>query len=444
MAVKIRVKNFQSLRDAEVDVLGLTTVTGPNNSGKTSMMRAVKGVFQNTKGTSFVRYGESKSSVSLEFGDGKKVLWEKGPSVKPTYVLNDSAPVYPGQGVPEELQALGIGPISVGGREIWPQIAQQFTGQVFLLDQPGSVLAEALADVDRVGKLNGALKAAESDRRAKNSDLKVRRADFEKWEEEAKKFEGLPDVLLNVEEIEKLHVTGQKYSKVIETLSLLGNKIKHASSVVSLLLGIEAVDLPSGTDPAEKLCSLLEYLEPLKAKLERVKGVLSRYEKAEKIPLPDSPHLAEKTQKELAFLLPLQERLVKAGNVVSKLDGVEKITPPSPTEDLGKVLQEIKDCEALASKMVLLEKEEKRLAGIEKIKTDKIEVTKTDKALATLEEGALIQKQLQQTQALETRLLRELEETEQALQELEAEILALLGTFEQCPTCGNTEMHEGH
>ncbi len=41
--VKVRVKNFQSIREAEVEVKGLTVITGPNNSGKTAFMRAVKG-----------------------------------------------------------------------------------------------------------------------------------------------------------------------------------------------------------------------------------------------------------------------------------------------------------------------------------------------------------------------------------------------------------------
>ena len=34
MAVKVQVKNFQSLKDVELEIEGFTALSGPNNSGK--------------------------------------------------------------------------------------------------------------------------------------------------------------------------------------------------------------------------------------------------------------------------------------------------------------------------------------------------------------------------------------------------------------------------
>ena len=67
--MKIQVKNFQSIKKAEVEVKGLTVITGPNNIGKSALARAISGVFSNLKGNSFVRKGESHCEVEVEFED---------------------------------------------------------------------------------------------------------------------------------------------------------------------------------------------------------------------------------------------------------------------------------------------------------------------------------------------------------------------------------------
>ena len=43
MAVTARVQNFQSVEDATIVIDGLTVITGTNNSGKTAVMRAIRG-----------------------------------------------------------------------------------------------------------------------------------------------------------------------------------------------------------------------------------------------------------------------------------------------------------------------------------------------------------------------------------------------------------------
>ena len=130
---KVRVKDFQSIADASITVDGFTVITGPNNSGKSALMRAIRGAFQNTRGSGFVRHKKAKTSVEVEFSDGNKLEWSKGTakSAKPTYVINNGSPIHPGQAVPDEVRDLGIKPIMAGGRDIWPQFAPQFTGQIF-------------------------------------------------------------------------------------------------------------------------------------------------------------------------------------------------------------------------------------------------------------------------------------------------------------------------
>ena len=203
MPVRVHIKNFQSIADATLTIDGFTVITGANNSGKTAVIRAVQGALSNAPGDAFVRHGADRLSVELSFDDGQSVKWEKGPKVKPTYHIGGKT-LHPGRTVPEEVSALGIRPVLIGQVPVWPQIAKQFTGQVFLLDLPGSSVAEAVADVDRVGRLTQALRFADSDKRAATTDLRVRRQDVETGKREVEAYDGVEAVVDAVASIDTL------------------------------------------------------------------------------------------------------------------------------------------------------------------------------------------------------------------------------------------------
>jgi energy-coupling factor transporter ATP-binding protein EcfA2 len=148
MAVTVRVKNFQSIKDAELKISGLTVITGPNNSGKTAFLRAIRGLFTNAPSGPLVRQGEQNLSVYMMFDDGNSVFWEKGKVNQ--YTVNGKTLSSVGRGVPPEVEALGVREISAGSEKIWPQVARQFDGTLFLVDRPGATMAEALSDVERV------------------------------------------------------------------------------------------------------------------------------------------------------------------------------------------------------------------------------------------------------------------------------------------------------
>lgn len=196
--LKIHARNFQALEDSEVVVDGLTVVTGKNNSGKSSLMRAISGCIRNTPGNAFLRHGTQELSVSLKFSDGQSIEWRKGEKIKPTYILNGKT-IFPGREIPKEVEEIsGISGVKAGNNILYPQIAPQMTGVIFLLDQAGSAVAEAVADVDRVGRLTAALKLAEADKRAATSELKLRRKDRQAAAEEVDFYAGLEDVEMSL------------------------------------------------------------------------------------------------------------------------------------------------------------------------------------------------------------------------------------------------------
>ena len=265
--MKVRVKNFQSIADAEIEVDGFTVITGSNNSGKTALIRALRGAFQNTAGNTFVRHGTDSCRVEVDLGDAE-FAWEKGTKLKPTYEIG-SKTLHPGRDVPKEVTDLGVRSIVAGGREIYPQIANQFTGQVFLVDQPGSVLAEAVADVERVGKLNRSLKLSEKDRRSASSELKVRKKDLKTYEDDLVLFEGVDDVGDMVEACEKGIAKADKVGAWVDGLKGLRERYQSATEVVENLSGVR-----DGFDDFENTD-----VDGLKGTLLEIKGLRALSEK---------------------------------------------------------------------------------------------------------------------------------------------------------------------
>lgn len=256
---------------------GLFLVEGYLVTHNTALQRAIRGLFQNTPGTAFIREGETTCEVEVDFGD-RKVAWSKGTGKRdrPTYVVDGGEPIYPGQGVPEEVAALGMTPIQAGGQEVWPNFAPQFTGQIFLLDKPGSAVAEAVADVERVGQLNRALRAAESDRRTAAATLKVRVTDLAKYEAEVATFEGLDDAVAGVHDLEQTQVQVIRIGKAVTGLHSLRDKLQTARSAVAKYAPVLNIKTPDAEE-AQKLRVDLRDTQKLRDRLLKAKMEVNRY-----------------------------------------------------------------------------------------------------------------------------------------------------------------------
>ena len=245
MPVTIRARNFQSIEDAELEVSGLTVVTGANNSGKSALMRAIRGVFENPGGDAFVRHGTDAFAVDLDFGDAT-VTWSKGPKVKPTYVIGGKT-IHPGRSVPDEVLSLNVTPVKAGNTDVWPQIAPQFTGQVFLLDMPGSAVAEAVSDVDRVSRLTEALRLAESDKRSASAELKLRKKDLADAETDYAHYDGLDAAVDVWDTAMQSHAVVAGLEQERTTATRLQVALRNAHNKVVALDGVRHVSVP---DPA--------------------------------------------------------------------------------------------------------------------------------------------------------------------------------------------------
>ncbi len=335
MTVKIRVRDFQSIEDAEIEVSGLTVITGANNTGKSAMLRAVYGVFTNARGTKYVRHGKDQCAVTLTFGDGRTVTWEKGEKVN-RYTVDGKVLDKVGAGVPVEVEALGISPITASGREVWPQFAHQFTGQVFLLDQPGSVLAESIADVSRVGVLNEALRNAQSDKRSLASELKVRLGDVTRYEAQEASYAGLDVVEALAQEAEGLKERTDQLSRDVHDLQDLQASVATYAGVVTTLAPVRAVALPDDGAEARTALGELSALQDLAVKLTGAVQALSALAPVAGIPVPDTSEGARalKVSEALTLVSGIREQISPLqGFLVGADDLRAAATDPLPEVD---------------------------------------------------------------------------------------------------------------
>ncbi len=386
MSVKIHITNFQSIKKATIEVDRLTVVTGTNNSGKTAVIRGVRGVFQNTGGTAFIRHGEKMCSVEVDFGVDGKVVWSKGTSKRdrPTYVINDGEPIYPGSGVPDEVAAFGVIPIQAGGQEVWPTIAPQVTGQVFLLDRPGSALAEAVADVERVGQLNRALRSSEGDRRQASAALKVRKLDLSLHEAAALIFEGLDDVIEDIARLESKRVQIVTVARAILSLVGLRDRLDVAQADADKLAPVSDITVPRCVETL-KMGSKLQDLHEVQGRLGAAQAEERKLAPVANITVPEDTEALE-LRAALDELHGIQGRLNAARTDEEKYQGINDVLVEVDDGPTKRVLSAL---EVLFNLQKGLKKARESVVGrqleLEQASTDLIEASDAaDAALAEL------------------------------------------------------------
>lgn len=402
MAVTARVQNFQSVDDATIVIDGLTVITGTNNSGKTAVMRAIRGVFTNAPPGPLVRHGCAHLSVTLTFDDGTSVLWEKGwekPDQKGKtvnrYTINGKQIATVGRGVPPEVEALGVREVRAASDRVWPQIASQLSGDLFLVDRPGSAIAEALSDVERVGKLTSALKVSEKDRRSTVSELKVRRKDVASHQEASDRYGGLDPVGVQIRRLGETRTVISCALKEITEVRALADRYETSRDTLAELGGFDPDVIPDPTR-VRKLSKAVTMVSGFCARHSTAKNGVAFLNGFDPDVIPDSDKVVE-LSREIATVRRYRDRLASAQALFNDFSGVPDTDLPT-TDRISEI--------------------QSSLAVVTNLRKRRISANTDLTAAAT-----------------------EAKHNAQELSEAEAEVIRLLGDRGVCPTC-NT-IHEG-
>ena len=244
--MQVKIENYQSIKNAEFEVKGLTVITGPNNTGKSACARAIAGAFSNARGHSHVRKGERYSSVKVQFDDGNSIVWEKGKGVN-RYEINGHVLDKVGSKTPIELADLNIVSVDVDGKVVWPQIARQFE-QIFLLDMPPSVLSSALSDVKTIEALEKASSISRRETKSLNSRIKIKREDLDLERERLPKFNELSDAESIINHINDLERSNKTLEERINKLEAIKEKRESLMYQAQFISSLQAIQIPN-TNP---------------------------------------------------------------------------------------------------------------------------------------------------------------------------------------------------
>ncbi|NDB58153.1 hypothetical protein EB001_06885 [bacterium] len=421
--MKIKVENFQSISKAQVEVKGLTVITGQNNTGKSALARAITGVFTNPRGNSFVRIGNPATSVEIEFDDGNNIKWSKGKNVN-EYEVNGKLIQKVGTEVPDEVYlASKVTPVDVDNKEVYPQIAKQFQ-QVFLIDLPPSSLASALSNVDIIQQLEKASAFARADIKDITSQIKNKNTDLVDAKDYLKKFNGIDQVdtlISNIDHLEtqlkqkentlnalqQEHIQRQHLKALIEELNdVLGvsigtdvnalNKLENTYNDVNadhskkaiLLNTIDNIAMVENvyidTDPTEiesKTNTLNQVLD-LQVKQEKLTKIYSILKDVVNIENIDTDHiLIENKNVVLNDIVDLQERQIKAYKLYQVLKGVRNVefkTDVDKLENLDEVLKLKRNRTRLKLAVLILEGGLETLPKISTLSVDNTMIDELD------------------------------------------------------------------
>lgn len=442
---EVRIKNFQSLADASIKVDGFTALTGPNNSGKSALIRAVLGLFSNAPAR-FVRTGAKFAEVTIAYDDGNAITWRKGKGVN-FYAVNGKEIGLVGRGVPDEVAAVGVRAVEVGNNKFWPQIASQGTGQVFLLDASGAVVAEAVADVERVGVLNKALSLAEKDKRKLASTLKIREEDEEKVRDELSRFDGLDNLQQRMQALSELRIEAGEVRQQYSELCKVREGLTAARTLSASLAGIDSVFCPGpqAVDKLRRIRAAVGELEAVSRDLKQNKTLLASLEGSESVELPPDTLIPEieTTLEDLREMETLSEAWKKNETLLSSLPEVDPVELADAK--LRKILDFISGLTRLRDDIAQQQRTLEDLAGFNPEAV----------SLGSIDRLRACEKAIDMLQGFKDKLDRAGEQVQQAdreagrlekkRQRILGEMAEVLGEFEMCPLCGaSTEGSHEH
>lgn len=160
---KLKIKNFQSLKDVELELGQITVLSGPSNLGKSAVVRALDCLTHNNYTEAYMRRGAQTLRVSLE-EDGNSVQFNRDGKTS-TYTTNFLAPVYEkiAGNVPEDISRfLNMDPLTIDDLSKDLNFSFQFDGP-FLLDSSGFDVGKILGRLIQLESVVGATRQISND-----------------------------------------------------------------------------------------------------------------------------------------------------------------------------------------------------------------------------------------------------------------------------------------
>ncbi|WP_031481698.1 AAA family ATPase [Maridesulfovibrio frigidus] len=222
MIKKIILKDFLAHAYTEIELgPGMTVLTGPNNSGKSSVVEALRCIATNPLPKHFVRHGAKIARVELEMDDGVRVAWIRKKATawyEVTKVGEEKPEVYAkfGRKPPEDVLAiLRLNQVPLEGDKFLDVHIGDQRKPIFLLDQPASVAAQFFASSSEAAHLLAMQTELKNRVREAKREKKFQLQKMEQIGQELGNLNELPNVNLGLESARELKEQSDKLSNEI-------------------------------------------------------------------------------------------------------------------------------------------------------------------------------------------------------------------------------------
>jgi exonuclease SbcC len=351
--------NFMAHASTELVLApGLNVLCGPNNTGKSAVVEALRCLTQNPAPRHVIRHGAAEARVAVELDGGWQVAWvrRKGYALYEVTLPGASGPqVYAKlgrSGVPPEVaELLKLSPVFFEkGESVDVHLGDQ-RHPIFLLDQPGSLLADFLAS------------ATESAHLMSMQDLlrdKVRKARIETraLEEGTIRAEGDLDRLSRLPELslslEGLRFEGQVLKEAVSAAPVLDGRLARVrnlavqtSRLAARAETLSRISPPPGLAPSSALAGRLAALAG-----GRDRAASARGRAASLAGLAAPPAISAARSRVLAGLLERTLRLrALMGRAGARLEILDPMAPPPAVADPAPLAGLIASMESLAARL---------------------------------------------------------------------------------------------
>jgi exonuclease SbcC len=284
----VTIKGFQSHINSQFNLSpGLTVLTGPTDSGKTALIRAIRWVaFNEPAGETFVNQATGEAIVQITLGDGTIITKGRRKGGRTSYHLvpvNGQSQLFEQADVPQEVTAtLGITRQTFGDFETALNFAFQLDSP-FMISEPPSAGAKVLGKIAGTEIVDQALKSVAKDTYGARQDKLQADKQIEQKTEELKEYDGVDQLKEQVEACETLLQQFDQQCLKHESLSVLDSQKvrleqRLAASEAELQRYVSLPIAEQSLQDVEAGAQRLQLLSELTQRHGRLEGDVTRYE----------------------------------------------------------------------------------------------------------------------------------------------------------------------
>lgn len=265
----VAIKHFQSIKELTLEFGNFTVLTGPSNSGKSAVFRAISHLVFNHRGRGFQPPGHSTTIVAM-IVDGHKVVWRRATS--PKYFLDGQVFDKLGGDVPEPVaQIVKMNNIDIGTLVDNINIRPQFSGPFFIsATAPSrSKVIAFLAGSDSVTAASAEGLKRKRDFIANKEALQLRLKDVKAF------IDKEPFIIEQLSEADRLLEQVYEYDKLDQLISRLLDLLKHRIEVSQSIVDMD--NSLSQFDPHSFIAGLT-IAEAMISEYDQSQDELSKYE----------------------------------------------------------------------------------------------------------------------------------------------------------------------